>query len=55
MPEVPSKIYFVIEWVKEGAYLDDCALSSDFKDLTLPEGAVSESDIDDLSVSMVVS
>lgn len=53
MPEVPSKIYGKVRLDdRRGAYLDDCALSSDFKDLTLSTGSVSEFDVDDLSVSI---
>ena len=48
MPEVPSKICRV---TREIAYLHDGTLSSDFQDLPLSDGAVSESYIHNLRVS----
>ena len=54
MPEVPSKIYERLRvwgyaWCP---YLNDGSLSGNFKDLTLSDGSISKSDIDDLCISI---
>jgi hypothetical protein len=50
MPDVPSKIYTWYDF-DDISYLDDGSLTGDFENLTLSDRAISESHVNDLSVS----